>query len=91
VIEWKGELGGPEADAQFQRLAASARAGEVLLVECRLLRRMTFSAASALLGVAIRLSQAGMRVEFREVNSLVAGLLQVLGISGIVEVQPRRA
>jgi ABC-type transporter Mla MlaB component len=88
-IEWKGDLGA-DADAAFTRIIAAARPGGTVLVDCRLLRRMAFSAASALLGVALRLSQTGTRIEFREVNSLVAGLLQVLGISGISEVHIRR-
>ncbi len=71
-------------------MLASARSQPRLLIECRHLRRMGFSAASALLGHVIKLQQLGTTVEFRNVNALVGALLQLLGISAVAEVQLRR-
>ena len=89
AIEWKGEIGS-DSESLFHRLVSAAQPNTTLVVECRLLRRMAFSAASSLLGISMRLAQTGTRVEFRNVNSLVAALLHVLGIAGITEVSVRR-
>ncbi len=88
-LDWRGEILG-DGEALFGRLAALARSQSRLVVECRHLRRMGFSAASALLGQVIRLQQIGTTVEFRNVNALVGALLQLLGISTMAEVQLRR-
>jgi anti-anti-sigma regulatory factor len=88
-LDWRGDIA---ADGQplFGRLMAGARSQARLVVECRHLRRMAFSAASALLGHVIKLQQLGSTVEFRNVNPLVGALLQLLGISAVAEVQLRR-
>jgi hypothetical protein len=38
-----------------------------------------------------RLQQSGVRVEFRHVNCLVAGLFQLLGVASLADVRIRRA
>jgi anti-anti-sigma regulatory factor len=88
-LDWRGDI---TADGQplFGRLMAGARPQGRLVVECRHLRRMAFSAASALLGHVIKLQQLGTTVEFRNVNPLVGALLQLLGIAAVAEVQLRR-
>jgi ABC-type transporter Mla MlaB component len=88
-LDWRGDIA---ADGQplFGRMMAAPRSQARLVVECRHLRRMAFSAASALLGHVIKLQQMGTTVEFRNVNALVGALLQLLGISAVAEVQLRR-
>ena len=88
-LDWRGDIGG-DGEPLFGRMLAGARSQPRLTVECRHLRRMAFSAASALLGHVIRLQQAGTSVEFRNVNPLVGALLQLLGVSAVAEVQLRR-
>jgi len=88
-LDWRGEVSG-DGDALFGRLLTAARLQPRLVVECRHLRRMGFSAASSLLGHVIKLQQMGTTVEFRNVNALVGALLHLLGISAMAEVQLRR-
>ena len=88
-LDWRGDITG-DGEPMFGRMMASARTQPRLVVECRHLRRMGFSAASALLGHVIKLQQLGTTVEFRSVNALVGALLQLLGISAVAEVQLRR-
>jgi anti-anti-sigma regulatory factor len=88
-LDWRGEITG-DGEPMFGRMLTAARVQPRLAVECRYLRRMGFSAASQLLGHIIKLQQLGTTVEFRNVNALVGGLLQLLGISAMAEVQLRR-
>jgi anti-anti-sigma regulatory factor len=89
-LDWRGEVGG-DGEPLFGRMLAAARSQPRLTIECRHLRRMAFSAASALLGHVIKLQQRGTTVEFRNVNPLVGALLQLLGISAVAAVQLRRS
>jgi ABC-type transporter Mla MlaB component len=88
-LDWRGDILG-DGEPLFGRMKVGARSQQRLTVECRHLRRMAFSAASALLGHVIKLQQLGTTVEFRNVNALVGALLQLLGISAVAEVQLRR-
>ena len=72
------------------RMNAAARGQTRLTVECLHLRRMAFSAASALLGQLIRLQHGGVSVEFRDVNYLVGALMQLLGIAAVAAIRLRR-
>jgi ABC-type transporter Mla MlaB component len=88
-LDWRGEIAG-DGEPMFGRMMACARSQQRVAVECRHLRRMAFSAASALLGHVIKLQQLGTTVEFRNVNALVGALLQLLGVAAVAEVQLRR-
>jgi len=88
-LDWKGELLG-DGEQYLGRLTLAARDSKRLSVECRQLRRMAFPAATALLGQLIKLQQAGVSVEFRNVNCLVAALWHLLGVSSIADVRVRR-
>ena len=88
-LDWRGDVGG-DGEPLFGRMLAGARSQARLTVECRHLRRMAFSAASALLGHVIKLQQLGTTVEFHNVNALVGALLQLLGVSAVAEVHLRR-
>jgi ABC-type transporter Mla MlaB component len=89
-LDWRGDIGG-DGEPIFARMMASARSQQRVSIECRHLRRMAFSAASALLGHVIKLQQLGTSVEFRNVNPLLGALLQLLGVSSVAEVNLRRS
>jgi len=89
-LDWRGVIDG-EGEPHFTRLAQEARNGTRLLVDCRYLKRMGFTAASALLALVMKLQSGGVRVEFHHVNPLVTALLNLLGVSAVAAVQPRRS
>ena len=80
-----------EGEPFFGRLAAEARHNRELRVDAMHLRRMAFSAASALLTLVMKLQQGGATVEFRNVNPLVGALFQLLGITAVAAVHVRRS
>jgi anti-anti-sigma regulatory factor len=89
-LDWHGVIE-REGEPFFGRLLVEARKQGNLTVECRLLRRMAFSTATALLTLLMKLQAAGVRVEFVNVNPLVAALFHLLGITAIASVRARRA
>jgi anti-anti-sigma regulatory factor len=89
-LEWRGLIEA-EGEPHFGRLAVAAREHKGnLVVECRHLRRMAFSAGSALLTLALRLQQTGVTLEFRNVNALIGALLHLLGVTAVTTVHLRR-
>jgi anti-anti-sigma regulatory factor len=86
---WRGVIDG-EGEPFFGRLAMEARTNKELKIDCGQLKRMGFSAASALLSLAMKLQQGGASVEFNNVNYLVGALFQLLGITAVASVQLRR-
>lgn len=88
-FEWRGAIDG-EGEPHFGRLLIAAPANPQLIVECAQLRRMAFSAASAMLTLSRRVQKAGSSLELRNVNPMIAALLHLLGVDGIATVQPRR-
>lgn len=88
-LDWRGVIE-REGEPFFGRLALEARSNSHLTVECRLLRRMAFSTATTLLTLLMKLQAAGVRVDFVNVNPLVAALFHLLGITAIAGVQIRR-
>jgi ABC-type transporter Mla MlaB component len=88
-FELRGVIEG-EGEPHFGRLVAAARNQPQVIIDCMQLRRLAFSAGSALLGTLRKLQQGGSTVELHNVNALVAALLNLLGITSIVPVQPRR-
>ncbi len=88
-LDWRGEILG-DGDSYWSRLS-TPRDSKRVVVECRQLRRVAFSAATGLLAQLMRLQTAGVAVEFRNVNCLVAALWQLLGITSLADVRVRRA
>jgi anti-anti-sigma regulatory factor len=88
-LSWRGVIEG-EGEPWFGRLVAEARNNKQLTVDCTQLRRMAFSAGSALLTVVMKLQQSGARVEFQGINPLVGALFQLLGITAVATVALRR-
>ncbi|KQW90275.1 hypothetical protein ASC94_21375 [Massilia sp. Root418] len=57
-----------------------------LVFDCSRLARLDFGAANQLLARLQHLAQDGRRVEFREVNHLVAALMRLLGYAGLARI-----
>lgn len=89
ALEWRGVIDG-EGEPHFSRLANEARGGQPLVVDCRYLKRMGFATGSALLTLVTKLQTGGVTVELRNVNPLVVALLNLLGVTAVASVQPRR-
>lgn len=88
-FEWHGVIEG-EGEPYFGRVLAAAPKSPQLIVDCEQLRRMAFSAASALLSLARRVQRMGSSLELRNVNPLVGALLHLLGVTGAATVHLRR-
>jgi anti-anti-sigma regulatory factor len=88
-LTWRGVIEA-EGEPWFGRLAAEARQRKELRIDAMQLRRMAFSAASALLTLVMKLQQSGATVEFRNINPLVGALFQLLGITAVSSVHLRR-
>lgn len=89
ALEWRGAIEG-EGEPHFGRLLVAARANPELIVDCSQLRRMAFSAASAMLTLARRVQKAGGAIELRNVNPIIGALLHLLGVTSVATVQLRR-
>lgn len=87
-FELRGVIEG-EGEPHFGRLVAASRSQVQVAIDCRQLRRLAFSAGSALLGTLRKIQQGGSQVELQNVNPLVAALLKLLGIDAVVPVRPR--
>jgi ABC-type transporter Mla MlaB component len=88
ALELRGVVEG-DGEPHFGRLVAAAKNQQQVVIDCRHLRRLAFSAGSALLGAVQRIRKAGTAVELRNANTLVAALLHLLGVTAIVPVHPR--
>jgi len=88
-LHWTGVIEG-EGDPWLAALAEQARGGKDLTVDCLHLRRIEFAAASALLGLAVRLKQSGVTVRLNDPNPLVTALLHMLGVGEVAELHGRR-
>jgi anti-anti-sigma regulatory factor len=88
-LTWRGVIEA-EGEPWFGRLAAEAKTNKELRIDASQLRRMAFSAASALLTLVMKLQQGGATVEFRNINPMVGALFQLLGITAVASVHLRR-
>jgi anti-anti-sigma regulatory factor len=89
-LDWRGEI---EKDGEpfFGRLTVAASGSRHVVVQCRYLRRMAFSSGTTLLALVMKLQGGGIKVEFRDVNALVAALFYLVGITAAATVQVRSA
>jgi ABC-type transporter Mla MlaB component len=89
-LDWRGEID-KDGEPWFGRLAAAAATSRHVVIQCRYLRRMAFSSGTTLLALVMKLQGGGVKVEFRDVNALVAALFFLVGISAATTVQVRSA
>ena len=78
-----------EGEPHFSRIVKAARNQPKIVIECGALRRLSYSAGSALLGTLRRIRQGGSTIELRNVGALVAALLHLLAIESVAAVQSR--
>ena len=87
-LELKGNVLG-DATQALTGFDAEVHSGEGILVSCKGLVRVDFSAAGSILNwVAMRQAE-GCHVQFRDVHRLVAAFFNVIGINEHARVVPR--
>jgi ABC-type transporter Mla MlaB component len=89
-IELRGVVEG-DGEPHLGRLLVATKNQQQVVIDCLHLRRLAFSAGSALLGTLQRIRKAGTAVELRNANTLVAALLHLLGVTAIAPVHTRQA
>jgi anti-anti-sigma regulatory factor len=88
LLELTGQVLG-DATKALATLDGACENGERVVVSCRGLVRVDFSAAGSILNwVALRQSE-GCQVQFRDVHRLVAAFFNVIGINEHAQVVPR--
>jgi len=83
-----GEILG-DATPFLEGLAVNSKAGDMLVVSCRNLVRMDFSAAGSTLNWVTLRQAEGVHVQFQDVHRLVAAFFHVIGINEYARVTPR--
>lgn len=87
-LELKGDVLGDAGD-MLAAFDPSKHQGDTIIVSCKSLIRVDFSAAGSILNwVALRQSE-GCHVQFRDVQRLVAAFFNVIGINEHARVVPR--
>lgn len=77
-------------DALLGALGAYAEQYQTLVFDCSRLARVEFGAANTFQSKLQTLVQAGKKVEFRDVNHLVAALLRLLGYGELAKIYPHK-
>jgi len=87
-LELKGNVLGDASQALAEFDAANHQ-GEGIVVSCKGLLRVDFSAAGSILNWVAMREAEGSRVQFRDVHRLVAAFFNVIGINEHARVVPR--
>lgn len=85
-----GELQG-KAEMDLSKLSAFAADRSLISVNCKTLRRIDFAAGGTLLNMLVGLTSAGKKIEFNQVNHLIAALFVVMGIHELALINIKRA
>jgi ABC-type transporter Mla MlaB component len=85
----RNELVGPIA-SELAELRAYSQSSSSVVLDCRELRRLDFTAAGELLNVVATLRANGKPVLFVEPNWMVLALLVVMGIHDLAEIRRRK-
>ncbi len=88
VMELRGDVLGDAAQA-LAALDASRDGGARIVVSCRCLIRVDFSAAGSILNWVAQRESEGHLVQFQDVHRLVAAFFNVIGINEHARVVPR--
>ena len=78
-----------DATHAFDGFDATEHRGEGIVVSCKGLIRVDFSAAGSILNWVAMREADGYRVQFRDVHRLVAAFFNVIGINEHARVVPR--
>jgi len=84
-----GEIKG-NAELLIKTIESAFMTRNTVILNCKALERVEFSAAGSLLIPLTQWSNSGKQVEFRELNHLIAGLFITLGIHQLATVQRRK-
>ena len=87
-LELKGSVLGDATNA-FDAFDATEHSGKGIVVSCKGLVRVDFSAAGSILNWVAMREAEGCRVQFRDVHRLVAAFFNVIGINEHARVLPR--
>jgi len=87
-LELKGSVLG-DATHAFDEFNAAEHRGEGIVVSCKGLVRVDFSAAGSILNWVAMREAEGCHVQFRDVHRLVAAFFNVIGINEHARVLPR--
>jgi len=87
-LELKGSVLG-DATHAFDEFDAAEHRGEGIVVSCKGLVRVDFSAAGSILNWVAMREAEGCHVQFRDVHRLVAAFFNVIGINEHARVLPR--
>ncbi|PWF55142.1 STAS domain-containing protein [Massilia glaciei] len=74
----------------FEKIEAYAEQYDPVVLDCSRLGRVDYSAASSLLSRLRPLHAADKRIEFRDMNHLVAALFKLLGYPGVSRLFPHK-
>jgi anti-anti-sigma regulatory factor len=88
TLELKGSVLG-DATQALSDFAATGHSGAGIIVSCRGLTRVDFSAAGSILNWVAMREAEGCHVQFRDVHRLVAAFFNVIGITEHARVVPR--
>ncbi|MBS0347648.1 MAG: STAS domain-containing protein [Proteobacteria bacterium] len=84
----EGEVTGPNADI-LRKISSFAHNRNKVDVDCSRLRRMDFVSAGTLFNVISQLHAQGRLVVLKSVNSMVAALMQVMGVHQVARIELR--
>lgn len=87
TLELSGQVAG-ESGSALKLLGNAHQPGDHLVVSCRGLQRVDFSAAGSVLNWAATCHSQGCQVQFRDVHRLVAAFFNVIGITEYARVTP---
>ncbi len=79
-----------DPEGTWSTIRAHAEHCAILVFDCSRLARIDYPAAGHLLALLQQLATPGRRIEFRELNHLVAALLRLLGYGGTARLFPHR-
>jgi ABC-type transporter Mla MlaB component len=85
----RGNLIGPIA-SELAELRAYSQSASSVVIDCRELRRVDFTAAGELLNVVATLRANGKQVLFVEPNWMVLALMVVMGLHDLAEIRRRK-
>ncbi len=87
LVDFPGEVTG-DASGVLEKLGKARGDHEKLVIDCRNLVRVDFVAAGNLLNWAAQCDADGCKLEFKNVNRLVATFLSVVGVDELVRIIP---
>lgn len=88
IYRLDGEIVGPNTEV-LRKITAFASGRTKVEVDCSLLRRMDFVSAGTLFNVVSQLHAQGRLVVLKGVNSMVAALMQVMGLHQVARIELR--